>query len=387
MNKKETIKKIKELYLIESIKLHRTDNIIALYDEIIKIANEADLEAYKYCFEGHKALKQYMYDEAKMNIDESIKLDWHITYSWYCLGNIHSEQNKYDQAIECYETANKIDDNFAFPLIGLGNAYLRKQEYDKAIDYFNKAIKLDNTLSYYAWYNLGSMYMKKTEYDNAITYFNKAIDSEKEHEEKFAVAYYCLGLIYKEQEKYDIAIRYFSESQDINEKNGDGYEVLRTKTLIEITKNIKISSESVTKIAEDGNPIGKILQNTKLIFKHSERNKKDFLDFLIENQNSQYEYDYYLEVLRRWNSYTPIIANDYHISKGGGYFIRAGGCGIVIDPGFNFIDNFKGAGHKFYEIDVVIISHAHNDHTADLESILTLLYEYNNNIKNLMILQ
>ncbi len=380
MNNEEAIKKIKELFLNESIKLHRDKDIIALYDEIIKIAKEADLEAYKLCFEGHKAYKQYN-EKAITYLKESIKLDDQISYSWYCLGNVHSGQKENDKAIECYEKANKIDNNFTFPLIGLGNAYLRKQEYDKAIDYFNKVINLDDTLSFYSWYNLGSVYMRKTEYDKAIDYFNKAIESEKEQKDKFAVAYYCLGLIYKEQEMYDQAIKFFSEAKDINEKNGDGYEVLRTKKLIEITNNLKVSSESVTIIAENGNPIGKILQNTKPIFKQSEKNKKDFLDFLIENQNSQYDCDYYLEVLRRWNSYTPIVANDYHISKGGGYFIKAGGCGIVIDPGFNFIDNFKGAGHKFYEIDVVIISHAHNDHTADLESILTLLYKYNDNIK------
>ena len=65
------------------------------------------------------------------------------------------------------------------------------------------------------------------------------------------------------------------------------------------------------------------------------------------------------------------------MSKGGGYFLKTPDCGIVIDPGFNFIDNFITAGHKFNEIDHVIITHAHNDHTADLESILIVLHEYN----------
>jgi len=69
------------------------------------------------------------------------------------------------------------------------------------------------------------------------------------------------------------------------------------------------------------------------------------------------------------------------MSKGGGYFLRFKGKGIVIDPGFNFIDNFKGAGHSFNEIDVVMITHAHNDHTSDLESILTLLHKYNDKQK------
>lgn len=62
--------------------------------------------------------------------------------------------------------------------------------------------------------------------------------------------------------------------------------------------------------------------------------------------------------------------------------MKINGNGIVIDPGFNFIENFKGSNHFFDEIDAVFISHAHNDHTADLESILTLLYKYNEEIKD-----
>lgn len=42
----------------------------------------------------------------------------------------------------------------------------------------------------------------------------------------------------------------------------------------------------------------------------------------------------------------------------------------------------KGSNHLFNEIDIVIVSHAHNDHTSDLESILTLLYKYNKEIKD-----
>ncbi|WP_275372856.1 MBL fold metallo-hydrolase [Clostridium tertium] len=62
--------------------------------------------------------------------------------------------------------------------------------------------------------------------------------------------------------------------------------------------------------------------------------------------------------------------------------MKINGKGIVIDPGFNFIENFKGLNHYFDEIDIVLISHAHNDHTADIESILTLLHKYNENIKS-----
>ena len=115
----------------------------------------------------------------------------------------------------------------------------------------------------------------------------------------------------------------------------------------------------------------------------AERNQQAFLQFLDERDDHEKDtQEDYLLVLRRWNSYTPIVTDNFHIGKGGGYFLKVNGKGIVIDPGFNFIDNFRAAGHLFHEIDVVLVSHAHNDHTADLESILTLLDKYNKEIKD-----
>lgn len=37
--------------------------------------------------------------------------------------------------------------------------------------------------------------------------------------------------------------------------------------------------------------------------------------------------------------------------------------------------NFDNAGYSIRDIDAVVITHAHTDHTADLESMLNLIYE------------
>jgi len=88
-----------------------------------------------------------------------------------------------------------------------------------------------------------------------------------------------------------------------------------------------------------------------------------------------------LLVLREWNSYTPIIPNVREVDRGGGYFIRHNQKGIVIDPGYNFIENFWRAGGRLHDIDAIVCTHAHDDHTADFEAILTLLHQYNKNSK------
>jgi len=90
-------------------------------------------------------------------------------------------------------------------------------------------------------------------------------------------------------------------------------------------------------------------------------------------------------VLRRWNSFTPIVPNleqRQRIYRGGGYFFWHQNQGTVMDPGFRFIRNFCDAGGRVADIDNIVITHAHDDHTADLESLFTVLYQHNATIKD-----
>jgi ribonuclease BN (tRNA processing enzyme) len=88
-----------------------------------------------------------------------------------------------------------------------------------------------------------------------------------------------------------------------------------------------------------------------------------------------------LHILQRWNSFTPILSGDKTPSKGGGYFVTTGDVGMAFDPGFDFIQNFRNESFLFDDLDYVFVTHAHNDHVSDLESIITLLHNYNEEIK------
>lgn len=84
----------------------------------------------------------------------------------------------------------------------------------------------------------------------------------------------------------------------------------------------------------------------------------------------------WLEVLRRWNSYTPFVPGPTgRRGRGGGYFLAWRGKGLVIDPGQDFIDNFLLKGYSLADIDAVVVTHAHLDHIMDLDPLLTLLHE------------
>ncbi len=84
-------------------------------------------------------------------------------------------------------------------------------------------------------------------------------------------------------------------------------------------------------------------------------------------------------VLRDWGSYTPLLPrlNTTHLRSegtGGGYFLRCGSAGIVIDPGFDFIRNFYDAKCRLGMITDVIVTHDHYDHVASLGPLLNLLF-------------
>lgn len=86
--------------------------------------------------------------------------------------------------------------------------------------------------------------------------------------------------------------------------------------------------------------------------------------------------DSYFMILRRWSSFTPMIPGPrVNSAKGGGYFLIWHGKGIVIDPGFDFLKNLYDAGYSLSDVDAIIMTHSHPDHTNDFIPILNLIYE------------
>jgi L-ascorbate metabolism protein UlaG (beta-lactamase superfamily) len=87
-----------------------------------------------------------------------------------------------------------------------------------------------------------------------------------------------------------------------------------------------------------------------------------------------------LRTIHKWNSASPLFSSG--ISQGGGYFLtlrngRGEIKGIAIDPGYDFFDIFRDLGMGIADIDAIIITHDHDDHTESVEGILSLLAKYN----------
>ena len=83
----------------------------------------------------------------------------------------------------------------------------------------------------------------------------------------------------------------------------------------------------------------------------------------------------YLLVLRQWNSFTPILSPREPEPRGGGYYLNWRGTGIVVDPGHDFVHNLYSANLGVADVDAVVMTHDHCDHTQDFSPLLDLAYQ------------
>lgn len=84
-----------------------------------------------------------------------------------------------------------------------------------------------------------------------------------------------------------------------------------------------------------------------------------------------------LVMLKGFSSSTPILLNyaqNTNFYSGGGFYIRWNGVGIAVDPGYLFVQNLQDYGLSVLDIDVVIITHEHIDHTSDMRILDDLHY-------------
>ena len=92
-----------------------------------------------------------------------------------------------------------------------------------------------------------------------------------------------------------------------------------------------------------------------------------YLDF-YKRRSSAFE-DNFLVMLKGFSSSTPILlnnANNTNFYSGGGFFFKWNGLGVAVDPGYMFVQNLHNYGISVLDIDVVIVTHEHIDHSNDV---------------------
>jgi len=296
------------------------------------------------------------------------------------MGWVYRRLNKYAESMSVAEEMIRLNSERTGGYLLRAELNYATGKYDTIHEDFDKAIAL-NPVEPAVYNNRANYYADVIgDYDKALADYKKAIELREEYNAPnswLADSYKNLGITYLENLKqYELASNAFNKAKEVAVANNNTY-LLKT-----IDSNIEKAEALLSEAIRPNEKIKKLTDLIKAseIEKSIKETKESFHSFIQEDLHDVADNGLKFVVLRKWNSYTPIIADNRNISKGGGYFLKVDGKGIVIDPGFNFIDNFKSAGYKFKEIDTILISHAHNDHVADLESILTLLHEYNENI-------
>lgn len=315
--------------------------------------------------------------------------------SLYKLGDYEKSFDEYRRVLE-----NNSEDFDSLKFTGIilnkfGN-YLRSSKpegaiikYKAAIEYFDKALKIKE--DYYILeykgvilYKIGQLEGKLEEaLKEAITYMegisdiSNEISSEKYYFTEKALTFFneCVNFDEDSDEK---VLAYLDRALQIDPNY---YEALYKKSEILATRNRVTESEECLSKAHSIEMLVKVLDEfqheKKDILEYIKANDRKFAKFVGKKRSVPENYNSFLAVLRKWNSYTPILPSEKGNNNGGGYFLFHKGKGIVIDPGFNFIDNFYQEGFQIADIDAILVSHAHNDHTADIESILTLIHQHN----------
>jgi phosphoribosyl 1,2-cyclic phosphodiesterase len=84
----------------------------------------------------------------------------------------------------------------------------------------------------------------------------------------------------------------------------------------------------------------------------------------------------YLRFLKRYSSFTPMMAPRHKDRIGGGYFFNFDSYGVVVDPGHRFLDTFFGENLKLDDINGIVVTHFHDDHYADFPALISLLFQH-----------
>ncbi len=186
-----------------------------------------------------------------------------------------------------------------------------------------------------------------------------------------------------------------------------------------VVKKIDIALEKSKGVPFNESSFIKGIENTlpeRDIVKRLDINEKQFDMILYERKNNFSDNIVEMILLRRWNSFSPGLFREASGSLGGGYLIRIkkenvntsnihecninendritddirrkdkieydSVMNIVIDPGYNFLRNFIKEGFLIDDIDIIIVTHSHLDHCAELPQIMDLIYQLNKRYKN-----
>jgi len=318
-------------------RLGRNEEALQTYDRAIAL--EA-ANAWIWINRAHSLNSLNRSEEALRSLDRAIELQPEGAWGWIIRGDILAQLGKNDDAFKSYVKATEADLTNVWGWVGMTDVLETLGEFEHALQVCDQAI--DATPS------RGEIWHRKGRY---LTQLNRLPDALAAYE--------------KAQKLYAAADDVTSERAALLSVRDIKRRIAEKRSGAKPSFEVQVLREVRSYLQKDPR------QDPFKIIKEREQQCNHYFTRPRTIKAS----DSFITVLRRWNSYTPKLPNREAGKNGGGYFLVWKGRGIVIDPGFDFMDNFDKAGYSIQDIDAVVLTHAHTDHTADLESILCLKYE------------
>lgn len=327
---------------------------------------------------GVSLSKQGKLAEALQLYDKALLLGPKDGRAWCSKGVVLSEMDREDDAIACYDQALALNPKDFNALRNKGIALYKLGKEPEALAYYDQALAL-NPKDYNSWRVKGVSLGQQGNHRKALECTETALKlkpNDVQAQANKALQLHQLGNV-------DEAMRLIRKVA--KENPGDGYVQRFSRYLNVLQGKKQITAAATGSQKQQLDDLMAVVERVRSEFNESineickkmEESTRHINDFL-EPESLLRDDQALFFILRKWNSYTPCIPReDGERSIGGGYFFLVNGIGTVVDPGYNFLENFNRIGGRITDIHNIVITHAHNDHTADLESILSLMYKYN----------
>jgi tetratricopeptide (TPR) repeat protein len=365
----------------------RYDEAVAAYDRAIELNPD-----FACPWNGKSiALRELkLCAEALAACDRAIELDPDYAAAWHGKGIALREQKRYEEAIAAYDRAIELDPDYAYPWHGKGIALREQKRYEEATAAYDRAIELDPD---YAgpWHGKGIALREQKRYEEAIAAYDRAIELDPETGDSA----YNKGILLWETADYEEACACFRLALEmgLDEEWRDLAEIWITRA-----SNMLAPAESTGPAldrteADKASPqalLAEFLENLKNdlpdIAEANDKFDKRMRDEVVRRRVAgSGGADNMLVILRDWNSFSPILNRESRNQdtagpkewRGGGYLLIWQGHGIAIDPGVGFVEQLYRKGFSIVDIDTVVVTHCHLDHTRDVESLVDLNYRYN----------
>lgn len=384
---KEIIDRLK-IIDCDSVNMDRK-KIEEIIDELLERADVEKSEKWKAFLMSEKLFYNYQFEDSHTynlkayELDEEECKESGTLLNYYIVNSLavsYFSMKDYMSALKYFSLAIGLNSSYMQSYIDRATVYRQLGKYESALQdskYVQDNVQDNEELYYQAIESQGRTLIALGKYREANEMLIEIYDAKKEdaeYLEALAQSYFMVQNIERAKEFYDEALRKCTDTmyQKYIEIKLDALKetenVLFKKSILILPKE---QQELIEKISNN-NLIQQTMQQKYCEKYENEKGKRKWLN------------DNYIMCLKGWSSSTPEfswMSTENNPKCGGGFYIRYCNHGIVIDPGINYMENLHRNNLFIQDIDLVIVTHNHIDHNADLLAILDMSYQTGKEIR------